>query len=180
MGISKAMMERILLRAVEPDTVTRFVCTRYGNVLGSRGSVVPLFLERIRQGRPLPITDPTMTRFLLDLDEAVEMAFKAILQGAHGEIWVKKMPAATIDTLATAVSSADYPREVIGVRPGEKMHESLINEDEMWRTSEYPNVFLIRPREVATPPALDEYTSRNTERLDAEQVRRMLVQARLL
>ena len=184
MGISKAMMERILLRAQDPGTSTRFVCVRYGNVLGSRGSVIPLFLDRVRQGRPIPITDPTMTRFLLDLNEAVEMSLAAILGGRHGQIWVRKMPAATIADLAAAVSPRqDYPREHVGVRPGEKMHEVLVNEEEMRRTEERGDLFVIEPKMRALDlaiPSVREYTSRNTEQLSANGVYRMLERAGLV
>jgi UDP-N-acetylglucosamine 4,6-dehydratase len=184
MGISKAMMERILLRSQEPGTSTRFVCVRYGNVLGSRGSVVPLFLDRVRRHLPLPITDPTMTRFLLDLDEAVEMSLAAILGGRHGQVWVRKMPAATIDDIAAAVSPCpDYPREIVGVRPGEKMHEVLVNEEEMRRTEERGNLFIIEPEVRASEivsPSVREYTSRSTEQLSAQHVRRMLERAGLM
>jgi len=184
MGISKAMMERILLRTQEPRNNTRFVCVRYGNVIGSRGSVVPLFLDRVRQGSPLPITDPTMTRFLLDLSEAVELSLAAILGGRHGQVWVKKMPAATIADLAAAVSPRpDYPRETIGVRPGEKLHEVLVNEEEMRRTEERGDFFIIYPgardQDLSAPTAR-EYTSRSTDRLDVAGVRRMLERAGLV
>ena len=178
MGLSKAMMERIFLRDLEAGTTTRFVCIRYGNVTGSRGSVVPLFLSRIAQDKPLPITDANMTRFLLDLDEAVELAMVAVTQGQHGELWVKKMPAATIETIAEAVGGLGYPRELIGVRPGEKMHEVLVNEEEMRRTEDRGEHFVIGVygggfRET-------EYSSRNTERLDVAGVRQLLLKAGLL
>lgn len=186
MGISKALMERIMLRPQEPGSETRFLCVRYGNVLGSRGSVVPLFLERVRLGRSLPITDPSMTRFLLDLGEAVELAIQAILGGRHGEVWVKKMPAATVADIATAVSpTEDYPRVIVGIRPGEKLHEVLVHEEEMRRTEEHPDHFVIQPVErarlVGGPVSeLREYTSRSTQRLDAAGVRSLLVKARLV
>ena len=93
------------------------MCVRYGNVIGSRGSVVPLFLERIRQGRELPITDPDMTRFLFLLPDAVETALEAAISGAHGELWVRKMPAATIRTIAEAIAPPDYPMKIVGARP---------------------------------------------------------------
>lgn len=182
MGISKALMERIFLRAPEPGAATRFVCIRYGNVLGSRGSVVPLFRARVSQGRPLPITDPAMTRFLLDLDEAVELAMHAILDGTHGELWVKKMPAATIADIAAACSPrVDYPHEAVGVRPGEKMHEVLVNEEEMRRTEDRGAHLVVGllPRPTSSAAPVDEYSSRNTERLDVAGVRRMLVRAGL-
>ena len=184
MGLTKALMERILLRAQEPGANTRFICARYGNVLGSRGSVVPLFLDRVRRGRPLPITDPTMTRFLLDLDEAVEMALVAILGGRHGQVWVRKMPAATIADLAEAVSPRpDYPHELVGVRPGEKLHEVLVNEEEMRRAEELGEFFIIEPAErcsSSVAPSVREYTSRNTEQLSVQGIRRMLERAGLV
>jgi UDP-N-acetylglucosamine 4,6-dehydratase/5-epimerase len=184
MGISKALMERILLRAQEPGSTTRFMCVRYGNVLGSRGSVVPLFLERVRLGRHLPITDPTMTRFLLGLGESVELAMQTIIGGRHGEVWVKKMPAATVEDIATAVSpTPDYPRKIVGIRAGEKLHEILVHEEEMRRTEEYSENFVIRPAERADgtqAPSVHEYTSRSTVRLDVAGVRRLLVRAGLI
>lgn len=183
MGLTKALMERLFLREREDGCTTRFVCTRYGNVLGSRGSVVPLFLDRIRRGLPLPITDGKMTRFLLTLEDAVEMALSAISHGSHGEVWVKKMPAATIHTLAHAVAEAvgvEMKGHAIGIRPGEKMHETLINEDEVWRTLEKEDCFIIRPSAVEKPPLMDEYTSANTERLSTSQVVAMLSRAGLV
>lgn len=180
MGLSKALMEKLLLRGVPART--RFICARYGNVLGSRGSVVPLFLERIRRDRPLPITDPGMTRFLLDLNQAVATAIEAAHSGKHGELWVRKMPAATIADIAAAVSPrVDYPTEIVGVRPGEKMHEVLVNEDEMRRATEHATHYVVGPE----PRALSErrsgeYTSFNTDRLDANGVREALKSAGLL
>jgi len=180
MGISKAMMERILLRPPEPGSRTRFVCVRYGNVLGSRGSVVPLFLDRVRRGQVLPITHPDMTRFLLDLGEAVELSVQALLEGQHGQVWVKKMPAATVDTIASAVGGADYPRELVGVRPGEKLHEVLVHEEEMPRAEERGAYFVVGPTAREQAPRAREYTSRTTERLGVEDVRQMLVRAGLV
>jgi UDP-N-acetylglucosamine 4,6-dehydratase/5-epimerase len=179
MGLSKAMMERVFLRSRESGTLTRFVCIRYGNVTGSRGSVVPLFLGRIAQNKPLPITDPQMTRFLLDLDEAVELAMVALMQGQHGELWVKKIPAATIATIAEAVGGLGYPQELIGVRLGEKMHEVLVNEEEMRRTEDRGEHFVVGSHS-RDHYGTTEYSSRNTERLDVAGVRHLLSKAELI
>jgi len=181
MGLSKALMERIFLRAPEPGVGTRFVCTRYGNVIGSRGSVVPLFLKRIEQGRPIPITDGAMTRFMLNLDVAVENAVVAVLNGSHGEMWIKKMPAATVGDIAAAIRPRDdYPLEHVGVRPGEKMHEVLINEEEMRRTEDRGEYFVIGSVERTRERDLREYSSFNTERLDVPGIRHLLACAKRL
>lgn len=175
MGLSKALMERILLQGT--PSRTRFVCVRYGNVIGSRGSVVPLFSERIRTGRPLPITDPTMTRFLLHLPQAVETALKAAVQGKPGELWVRKMPAATIGDLVLAMAPPGHPLEHVGVRPGEKMHEVLVNEDEMRRATDLGDHYVIgsMPTERS-----GEYTSENTERLNVESLRELLQKSEVI
>ena len=173
MGLSKALMEHLLLS--EHTRLTRFVCVRYGNVIGSRGSVVPLFLDRIRQRRPLPITDPNMTRFLLRLPEAVETALEAATNGANGELWVRKMPAATIRDIAEALAPG-YPTEIIGIRPGEKMHETLINEDEMRRAQEsFRGTHFVVGSELTSMTG--EYRSDNAERLDVEKLRELFKSA---
>lgn len=169
MGLTKALMERLFLQ--NRANGTKFVCVRYGNVIGSRGSIIPLFIDRIRRNKPLPITDPNMTRFLLRLPEAVETALKAAFLGKHGELWVRKMPAATVEDLATAISPQGYPRENIGVRPGEKMHEVLVNEDEMRRAVEFGNHYVIGTERTGLA---GEYTSENTERLSVEAIRSLL------
>lgn len=176
MGLSKALMERIFLQA-ERRGVSKFVCVRYGNVIGSRGSVVPLILDRFRQGRPIPITDPEMTRFLLSLPQAVQTALEAATNGRHGELWVRKMPAATVADIVSAIVPEDYPREIIGVRPGEKMHEVLVNEDEMRRAAELGRYYAIGSQRGALT---GEYTSANTERLDAAALRELLQRAEML
>ena len=178
MGLSKALMERILLQDYRSYSAgTRFVCVRYGNVIGSRGSVIPLFLDRIRQKRPLPITNPDMTRFLLHLPQAVDIALEAARHGQHGELWVRKMPAATIRDLAAAVAPPDYPTTIVGVRPGEKLHEVLVNEDEMRRAEDMGAYYVVGK----TPGTLTgEYTSSNTERLDVAGVRKLLQQAEMI
>jgi len=172
MGLTKALMERLFLQ--EKTSRTKFVCVRYGNVIGSRGSIIPLFLDRIRRGRPLPITDPGMTRFLLRLPEAVETALKAAAFGSHGELWVRKMPAATVEDLASAIAPENYPREIIGVRPGEKMHEVLVSEDEMRRATDHHDHYVIGAQRTELT---GEYTSANTTRLGVNFLRGLLQKA---
>ncbi len=173
MGLCKALMERLLLQ--DTRSSTRFVCVRYGNVIGSRGSVIPLFAERIRQGRPMPITDPAMTRFLLSLPEAVETALEAAISGEHGELWVRKMPAATVHAIAKAMAP-EHPIEIIGARPGEKLHEVLVNEDEMRRASTDGRTvhYVIGKQQTGR---IGEYTSANTTRLDVSELRAVLARA---
>ncbi len=144
MGMTKALQERIMLDPSYSGGATRFVCVRYGNVLGSRGSVVPLFFDTIKKGLPLPITHPDMTRFQLTLKEAVRLVLWATVKGESGDLWVQKMPAARIPDLGLALAHGltgrkDYPLAVIGLRPGEKMHEVLVSEEEMWRATELKN-----------------------------------------
>jgi len=177
MGLTKALMERLMLR--QTNHTTKFVCVRYGNVIGSRGSIVPLYTERIRRGLPLPVTNFEMTRFLLHLGQAVETAIAAALEGEHGQIWVRKMPAATVRDLVSAMIPApDYPIDHIGIRPGEKMHEILVNQNEMRRATEHDDYFILDDEPKTTSPSRDEYTSFNTERLNVDDVRRILAQAR--
>lgn len=175
MGLTKALMERIFLSGYA-SSGPRFTCVRYGNVIGSRGSVVPLFLERVRKGLPIPITDPGMTRFMLLLSEAVETALTAAIEGSSGELWVRKMPAATVRDLAEAIAPG-HPMMSVGVRPGEKMHEVLINEDEMRRAVEAGSYYIIG----RTPTQLTgEYTSNSTVRLDVGAIRRLLHNAEII
>lgn len=175
MGLSKALMERLLLQ--EHRGYTRFVCVRYGNVIGSRGSVIPLFAERIRQSRPISITDPSMTRFLLRLPEAVETALAAALTGNQGEIWVRKMPSATVGDIVEAMIPPNYPTEIVGVRPGEKLHETLINESEMRRAKENETHYVISS-EVGN--LTGEYTSHNARRLKVLELQELLRQAEMI
>lgn len=175
MGLSKALMERILLQPRQGTT--RFTCVRYGNVIGSRGSVIPLFTSRIRQGKPLSITNGSMTRFLLRLPDAVETALDAAMDGNHGELWVRKMPAATIADLVTAMAPVGYPVTVVGARPGEKMHETLVNEDEMRRAEDRGTYFVIGQddtKEKITANGFNEYTSSNAERLSIDGIRSLI------
>ncbi|MBM3560621.1 MAG: NAD-dependent epimerase/dehydratase family protein, partial [Alphaproteobacteria bacterium] len=132
MGMTKAVQERIFISANILNPATRFICVRYGNVLASRGSVVPLFLEQIRDGGPVTLTVPEMTRFLLSLDEAVDTVFTALCEAKRGETYVPRAPAATVQNIARAlIGKRKVPIKVFGIRPGEKMHEILISEEEV-------------------------------------------------
>ncbi|KJR44869.1 UDP-N-acetylglucosamine 4,6-dehydratase [Desulfosporosinus sp. I2] len=146
MGISKAMQERIFIAANVTLPKTRFICVRYGNVLASRGSVIPLFHEQIKHGGPLTVTTKEMTRFLLPLDSAVDTIF-AVLKGAKpGEIFIPKIPAALIQDVAKALmGDLKIAINYTGIRPGEKVHEIMISEEEAWRTYDRGNYYAIKP-----------------------------------
>lgn len=132
MGISKALQERIIIAANILNAPTRFICVRYGNVLASRGSVIPLFHEQIRNGGPVTVTDPAMTRFLLNLDQAVDTVFAALSGAQRGEIYIPTPPAASMMNIARAlIGDRRIPISITGIRPGEKMHEILVSEEEM-------------------------------------------------
>ncbi len=146
MGISKAMQERIFIAANITLPRTRFICVRYGNVLASRGSVIPLFHEQIKHGGPLTVTTKEMTRFLLPLDSAVDTIF-AVLKGAKpGEIFIPKIPAALIQDVAKALmGERKIAINYTGIRPGEKVHEIMISEEEAWRTYDRGDYYAIKP-----------------------------------
>jgi UDP-glucose 4-epimerase len=134
MGMTKALQERIFIQANMRCPWTRFVCVRYGNVLASRGSVIPLFHDQIKHGGPVTITTPEMTRFLLSLDDAVDTVFAAVRNGQPGETWIPKAPSAYVTDIASALIGArDIEVRFIGIRPGEKIHESLISREESTR-----------------------------------------------
>jgi len=178
MGTTKALMEKIVCSQNALDCSTVFCCVRYGNVMGSRGSVIPLFRKQIADGKPITITVPQMTRFLMVLDQSVDLVLHAMTHARGGEIFVRKAPAATIATLAAALKRKysplgdKHPTEIIGARPGEKIHEVLVSENEISRTSELGDYFLIHP-EYRVPRGRghrflrEEYTSENTTRLTA-------------
>ncbi len=146
MGMTKAIQERIFIKANLDAPNTRFVCVRYGNVLSSRGSVIPLFHEQIRAGGPVTITTAEMTRFLLSLDQAVDTVFAALTGGERGDMYIPRVPAAGVTDLAAALIG-DRPIEtkVIGIRPGEKVHEILVSEEEVHRTVERGDYYVVRP-----------------------------------
>ncbi|BFD46328.1 MAG: polysaccharide biosynthesis protein [Rickettsia endosymbiont of Sergentomyia squamirostris] len=192
MGLSKAMMEKLLIAKArmssKGDTV--LCCTRYGNVMASRGSVIPLFVNQIKEGKPLTITDPNMTRFLMSLEDSVNLVLYAFEHGQQGDIFVQKSPASTIEVLAHAIKelfNANNEIRLIGVRHGEKIYESLISCEEMVKAEDlgnyyripadnrdlnYSKFFVEGDLNVAT---LSDYTSANTERLNIEQVKKLLL-----
>jgi UDP-N-acetylglucosamine 4,6-dehydratase len=188
MGMTKALAEKVLLAEIPgaPDA-TRFVMVRYGNVIGSRGSVAPLFAQRIAQNRPLPITDPAMTRFLLTLPEAIDLVFHATAHGRSGHLYVRRMPACTVLELARSMAKcqtgrSDYPMTITGIRPGEKMHETLVSEEEMIRAEESRWYYDIHPVGTFIAPerrssGFGEYRSDNTERLSEDELAQLLATA---
>jgi len=146
MGMTKAMQERVFIQGNMRCPGTRFVCTRCGNVLASRGSVIPLFHEQIRSGGPVTITTPEMTRFLLTLDDAVDLIFAAIAEGRYGETLVPRAPSARIIDVAAALIGDRPVRQVVtGIRPGEKIHEIMVSEEEGYRTVRRGRWYVIRP-----------------------------------
>ena len=193
MGISKAMMEKVFVaksRNVDPAETT--VCgTRYGNVMASRGSVIPLFVEQIRAGKPITITDPEMTRFMMTLDDAIDLVLYAFEHGNSGDIFVQKAPAATLTTLAKALFDLmgvpEHPIEIIGTRHGEKAHETLLSREERAHAQDLGDYFRIPPdlrdlnygkyvdRGEKHISAAEDYTSANTERLDVEGMKALLL-----
>ena len=192
MGISKAMMEKVIVaksRTVSPER-TKICCTRYGNVMCSRGSVIPLWIEQIKAGVPITITEPTMTRFIMSLDEAVDLVLFAFEQGVSGDILVQKAPACTIETLAKAVTGLFAPNHeirVIGVRHGEKMYETLLTNEECAHAIDLGNFYRVPcdKRDLNYDKyfsegephrnLLTEFNSNNTELLDVAQVQERLL-----
>lgn len=181
MGMTKAIQERVFIEANLQCSRTRFVCVRYGNVLASRGSVIPLFLDQIKNGGPVTITTEGMTRFLLSLDKAVDTIFAAV-RGAHaGEIYVPQVPSARIvDLVKMLIGERDIPISYIGIRPGEKIHEILVSEEESFRTYERDGYYAIAPMlpelEEATEKgtALDDEFSSATSIMGRDQLRALL------
>lgn len=176
MGTSKAMMEKLVCSQNQFGGPTTYCCVRYGNVMGSRGSVIPLFLRQIREEIPLTITVPHMTRFLMTLDQSVDLVFHAMTMAQGGEIFVRKAPACTVLDLAEAMRrrhsprGAEHPIQEVGIRPGEKIHEILVNEYELQRVGETETYFTIHPeyrlpRQPGPQPLGSEYSSENTRRL---------------
>jgi UDP-N-acetylglucosamine 4,6-dehydratase/5-epimerase len=197
MGLSKAMMEKVMVAKsrLSESGKTVICATRYGNVMASRGSVIPLFLEQIRQGRPLTVTDPKMTRFLMSLEESVDLVLYAFEHARSGDIFVQKAPASTIGDLACAIRElmgSKNPIRIIGTRHGEKRYESLVSREEMVRAEDlgtyyripadsrdlnYDMFFSDGMQEVSER---DDYTSENTERLDVESIKNVLLRLDLI
>ncbi len=146
MGMTKAIQERIFIEANRDCTDTTFLCVRYGNVIASRGSIVPLFMEQVERNEPLTVTEPEMTRFLLSLDRAVDTIFAAIQNGRSGDTFVPKVPSAKMVDLAKALmGDKDLPIVFTGIRPGEKIHEIMVSEEERFRTEERNGYYVILP-----------------------------------
>lgn len=192
MGLSKAMMEKLMVaksRSTEPGGVT-YCATRYGNVMASRGSVIPLFVKQIKEGNPLTITDPNMTRFLMSLEDSVDLVLYAFNHAMSGDIFIQKAPASTIMDLAVAlreIFNADNEIRIIGTRHGEKLYESLVNREEMARAVDlkqyfqipadsrdlnYNKYFVEGELEISKE---EDYTSHNTLRLDVAGVKELLL-----
>jgi len=193
MGISKAMMEKAMqakARSMAHDSDTVFCGTRYGNVMASRGSVIPLFVEQIKAGKDLTITDPNMTRFMMTLEDAVDLVVYAFLNGKNGDMFVQKSPASTIADLAQALIELYQSKshvEVIGTRHGEKLYETLVNREEMAKAIDMGNYYRVpadnRDLNYASYftegkediSIIEDYHSHNTHRLDVEGTKKLLM-----
>ena len=191
MGISKAMMEKVIVaKARQGGDKTIICCTRYGNVMVSRGSVIPLFVDLIHKNKELTVTDPKMTRFMMTLDDALELVLFAFSNGVSGDIFVQKTPAASVGIMAQALTEImgkyDYPIRVIGTRHGEKLYESLLSREEMVRAKDMGGYYRIPPdlRDLNYSKYVDlgeeeitnaaEYNSANTEQLNVKSMKELL------
>ena len=193
MGISKAMMEKVMVaKSRNVDESKTVICgTRYGNVMASRGSVIPLFIDQIRAGKALSITDPSMTRFMMTLADAVDLVLYAFEHGNNGDLFVQKAPAATVETLARALTAMlgvpEHPIQIIGTRHGEKLYEALLSREEMACSEDRGQYFRVPPdlrdlnyskyveqgeEKIST---MEDYNSHNTERLDVEGMQALLL-----
>ena len=198
MGISKAMMEKLMVakaRTIDDDRDTVLCCTRYGNVMASRGSVIPLFVKQIREGKPMTITDPKMTRFLMSLEDSVNLVLYAFQHAHQGEIFVQKAPASTIMDLALALKeifNAKNEIRIIGTRHGEKLYETLLTREELAKAEDLGGYFRIIPddrdlnygkyftegeQEISV---LEDYNSHNTQQLNVAGTREMLLKLDLI
>jgi UDP-glucose 4-epimerase len=196
MGISKAMMEKVMVAASRnlEGTSTTICGTRYGNVMASRGSVIPLFVDQVRAGQPITITDPSMTRFMMTLADAVDLVLYAFTHGNNGDIFVQKAPAATVDTLAKALlemmGKPDHPVHIMGTRHGEKLYEALLSREEMacaqdmgdyyrvpadGRDLNYTKFVEQGDQHITQALHAEDYNSHNTQRLDVEGMKKLLL-----
>jgi len=198
MGMSKALMEKVFVAKARSarNSETRICGTRYGNVMASRGSVIPLFVSQVLAGKEITITDPAMTRFMMTLDHAVDLVLFAFENGEPGDIFVQKAPAATMETLAKAICELldcpDHPIRVIGTRHGEKKHETLLNREEKAHSRDHGEYYQIKPdfrdlnyssyNEEGEPEVseLTDYTSEVTERLDVDGMKDLLMKLDLM
>ncbi len=195
MGTSKAMMEKVVTAKSRTTNNTMICCTRYGNVLCSRGSVVPLWIDQIKNGNPITLTEPKMTRFIMSLEEAVDLVLFAFEHGEGGDIFVKKAPACTIEDLALAVKKifkADNEIKIIGIRHGEKMYETLLTNEESFHAEDMGDFFRVpcdrrdlnydkyfKDGDVHRNP-LTEFNSSNTLQLNADEVADKLLELRYI
>ena len=197
MGISKAMMEKVMVaksRTVNPNKTV--ICgTRYGNVMASRGSVIPLFVDLIKANKPLTITNPDMTRFMMTLEDAVDLVLYAFKNGDNGDIFVQKAPAATIQTLAVAITELmgvpDHKIDIIGTRHGEKLYEALLSREEVLASVDLGDYYKVSPdrRDLnygkyvdmgdARIDEVDDYNSHNTQRLNVNGMKKLLMKLKL-
>lgn len=204
MGMSKALMEKVAIakgRELGENAQTTICCTRYGNVMGSRGSVIPLWVDQMEEGKPITITDPNMTRFMMTLDDAVDLVIYAFTNGHNGDLFVQKAPAATLETLAEALKQtysninpkyAETEVKSIGTRHGEKLYETLVTREEMVRAIDmgdyyripcdtrdlnYDKFFTKGNEDVAK---IEDYHSHNTKRLDVEGMKELLLKLRFI
>jgi len=191
MGISKALMEKVAVAKSRNSNSTTICVTRYGNVMASRGSVIPLFVDQVRAGNVLTVTDPNMTRFMMTLDDAVDLVLYAFKNGKRGDIFVQKAPAATIETLACALTDLmgkpEHPVNIIGTRHGEKLYEALLSREEMAEAEDLGGYYRVPPdlRDLNYGKFVEEgeekishaedYNSHNTERLDVEGMKALLM-----
>lgn len=198
MGISKAMMEKVAIakaRSLGENATTTICCTRYGNVMASRGSVIPLWIDQMKAGKNITITDPNMTRFMMTLDDAVDLVLYAFEHGNNGDLFVQKAPAATLDVLAKALTGL-YQSEVeiktIGTRHGEKLYETLVTREEMAKSEDmgeyfripadnrdlnYDKYFVEGEEEVSS---IEDYHSHNTAQLDVEGMQQLLLKLEIV
>lgn len=196
MGMSKAMMEKVAVAKSRSSNSTVICATRYGNVMASRGSVIPLFVDQVRAGKPITITDPHMTRFMMTLDDAVDLVLYAFEHGKPGDIFVQKAPAATIETLAQSLTQMldvpNHPINVIGTRHGEKLFEVLLSREEMAVAQDLGSYYRVPPDlrdlnyskyveqgEIKISEAV-EYNSHNTTRLDVQGMQALLMKLRFM
>jgi UDP-N-acetylglucosamine 4,6-dehydratase len=192
MGISKAMMEKLMVAKarMQAENETLFCATRYGNVMASRGSVIPLFIQQLKEGKPLTVTDPAMTRFLMSLEESVDLVLFAFQHARQGDIFVQKAPASTVADLAQALKELFSPKaelRIIGTRHGEKLYESLLSREEMAHADDMGGYYRIPAdnRDLnynkffsdgeTKISRFEDYTSHNAERLNVEQVKNLLL-----
>jgi UDP-glucose 4-epimerase len=192
MGISKAMAEKLMVAKArtQRQNETVLCATRYGNVMASRGSVIPLFVSQLKEGKPLTVTDPNMTRFLMSLKDSVDLVLYAFKHGKQGDLFVQKAPASTVADLAQALKEIfkkDNPVRIIGTRHGEKLYESLISREEMAKAEDMGDYYRIPADNRDLNYAqyfsegedklshLDDYTSHNTDRLDVERIKKLLL-----